>query len=401
MRLNDIIPPNFSTSHLLERGVINSKEVWSTVVLLSKSLARYPEAQRWFRSQLYKHLMNVEEDGKVMGNISFLALNDWGYNYPNLPDWAREEAEKRELLQFNPKMNETIKKEIQAVIDWLAFTFENEKAPNPFRRGINWEEAVRKGLEWKSRAESLEKIKQGTNTVITYENGYRWVSLDNEYCVSLEGEAMRNCLRQEDAHDNYGIIYALRDDLNVSKINLGTDGLTGALADIQGRYGKDPSPAFGKYIIDLIDKMKIPYGSQGEVYHVVAPLGLIMDEETFQFHPLKDVSSPVMKSQDGVYTWVKVSDQIATTAQKYALVKNDFEEILLYLDVGFEESVGEIIAEIEPVSIAVVGNDDLYVAKDLLAELINKTEIKISKNVYDRTDLGDHGLDPSSKNVIS
>lgn len=392
MRLVNILSVRNPFSFLNERGIVNAADIKKTVEILSNELRQYPDAVKWFQSQLYKHLINSVMDEDILQNVSLSIEYE-----PDPPEWMKREASKGELFKFNPKMNRRIKAEIRAVINWALEEFEGGR--NPFRRGMTWNQAVVKASELRKRKYREKAMKAGTKTIISYPDGFKWVQLTSDNCIKWEGDEMQNCLRKSDQRGVYYAVFSLRDSSDKSYATLAVENLESEdypnleITDLQGRHGRYVTMEYSKYLIDFFHKTGYSV-EDNSLWELFVPLGIFRNEENYDMNMINSSNTTVIEETGHKgWKWVITDEEIETNL-RYALV-DEKRKLILWLTIDYDEP--EVVRDI------VFGRsleDNKEEALSLLANFIEARELMLMKTDYAHYEMEKRGLENNPDNVV-
>lgn len=272
MRLIDILSLN--PSHFLtERAIINAKEVQKKVNELSTRIENDP-ARRWFASQLYKYLINVETWGaREVKDIP-----------PDAPTWVVKAAREGSPI-YQYKFDRGVMENIELIIQYINEVLEQRV----IAYSDDWMKLIRHARDWSNNQLHLRKIDEGTRLVKSYSSGYRWVEITNDEALKWEGGRMNNCL----THSNISSyrdsrLFSLRNERDASKLlfdatyadNRSEDLV---LTDIKQNCNQDlTNPKYNDYIIDIFKELNVSVaGSQIEYFQTVfSAVGMSIDEWT-------------------------------------------------------------------------------------------------------------------------
>ncbi len=222
------------------RVVVNTDEVET---LLAELQQAHPRLGKWIGSTLRKWILNKGPADKSV-------LQDT----QGLPEWMlKQEA-------VNVKVEE-VNQLIQPVLDYLEAMLDEK--PNFALSQLGVDQAVKNAEAWHKKLAKAKKkniVEDGTEVVMEFPDGYRWVRVFGIDSLTREGNTMGHCVGRGYYHQqtllNKTTVYSLRDDDNVPHVTLDVSG--DEVQQIKGKASKEVLPKYLGYVFEFLKKMKWP-----------------------------------------------------------------------------------------------------------------------------------------------
>ncbi len=225
----------------LSRNVMNTNDLDNFITKLSN----IDTIQAWLRSVFKKWAVN---NGPA---IRVTSISD------DSPDWAKSAFEKGNLYLLDWESLEYL---VNPIIDYLRHLRQQNKK---FER-MSVDEADKQQKEWHESLinQSNSNLEEdGISTVMTFPDGYQWVSVFGENSLTREGEIMKHCVGSyyEEVKNEGTQIFSLRDPDNDPHVTIEYQSDANGIAQIKGSSNKQVSEKYRKYCIDFICRKQYDY----------------------------------------------------------------------------------------------------------------------------------------------
>jgi hypothetical protein len=146
--------------------------------------------------------------------------------------------------------------EIEHIIDY----FNSDKCPLDIKT-IPYEQAVNMSKKWIDglikESNDIVETEVDTETILTFEKGFKFVKLLTKNAVLREGNLMSHCVGSYDPTKKD--LYSLRDAKNISHctIEVSRDNKTDRVNQVKGKGNGEVHPRYINYVIDILKYFKM------------------------------------------------------------------------------------------------------------------------------------------------
>lgn len=178
----------------------------------------------------------------------------------SLTDWDIKDAENGSLVVFKP-LNAKFTQDIEHLADWLVHIVASKGSSTVLHdlRGVQSLEIANQQADKyfnaiSSNIEDSEE-KEGTKTILQLPNGFRWVEVMSEPCLSREGKLMGHCVGgySHSVKGGYKKIFSLRDSKNEPHVTIEFDVNTDAIKQIKGKENEPPVEKYWHHVAKFLE----------------------------------------------------------------------------------------------------------------------------------------------------
>ena len=252
MKFDDLV------SLVLEANLYNKDKLLTYInSLLERKNVQKQQIKDWFLKQYVGWYISSKDD-TAKYNAGEISPHSWEEGQP---EWAK----KSDIMYFNLLTAET-RDYLGHVIDYFNQLDENElnkiyKKP--------YEVVQREVAEWDeylgSRRYKGPPLEEGIDveTVMKFNNGYRWEKLITQQAYTAEGEMMGHCVGGY-CEDKNSVIYSLKDPKGDSHATIEYQVKAKGITQIKGRGNEAPVKKYWPYVKDFITKFNFNVLEDGE-----------------------------------------------------------------------------------------------------------------------------------------